>query len=91
MPCYIDGRPIEHYKGLFWPQPYEVRLLFAPTALDHGVTEDEVMWVMSHDPEHLYAIRRNTRDLDADTLYQTEATYASDLESRQSGIEIVLR
>ena len=49
------------------------------------------MWVTSQDPEHLYDIRRNTRDLDADTIYQTEATYASVLESRQSGIEIVLR
>ena len=27
MQCYIDGTPIEHYEGLFWPQPFEVRLV----------------------------------------------------------------
>ena len=91
MPCYIDERPLEHYGGLFWPQPYAVRLVFGPTALYRDVTEDEIKWVMSHEPEHLYAIRTNTEDPDADALYQTGATYASALESRRSGIEIVLR
>ena len=68
-----------------------MRLVFGPTALYRGVTEDEIKWVMSHEPEHLYAIRTNTEDPDADALYQTGTTYASALESRRSGIEIVLR
>ena len=52
MPCYIDERHLEHYGGLFWPQPYAVRLVFGPTALHSDVTEDEIEWVMSHEPEH---------------------------------------
>ena len=55
------------------------------------MTEDEIKWVMSHEPEPLYAIRTNTEYPDADALYQAGATYASALESRRSGIEIVLR
>ena len=55
------------------------------------MTSDEVKWVMSHDPERLYAIRSNNSDPYADELFQTEATYASALTSSQSGIEIALR
>ena len=59
LPCYDDGRPIEHYKGLFWPQPYEV-LLFAPTALDHGVTEYEGAGVTK--PGHGYRSETSKRE-----------------------------
>ena len=91
MPCYVDGCPLEHYEGLFWPRPYGVRLDFAGLVSEHSVTENEIRWVMSHAPEDLYAIRPNHPDLEADSIYETRATYASALETRESGIEIVLR
>ena len=91
MPCYEDGRPLEHYGELFWPQPYEVLPDFAESVSEHGITEDEIRRVMNIKPGNLDTIRPNRPDLEADSHYGTQATYAAALETNKSGIEIALR
>ena len=53
VPCYDNPHPIRHHRGLFWPHPLDVQVLFLPEALDRGVTESQIRWVMEHDPERL--------------------------------------
>lgn len=92
VPCYDNPHPITHHRGLFWPHPLNVQVLFLPQALDRGVTESQIRWVMEHDPEGLYAIRANKPNLDLDGIYGTVATYASALVPNSGGgIEIALR
>ena len=92
VPCYDDPYPITHYKGLFWPHPLYVEVLFLPEALDRGVTENQIKWVMEHELEDLYAIRENKPNSDLDGIYKTVATYASALVPKSGGgIEIALR
>lgn len=91
MPCYDDPRPLVHYQGLFWPHPETVRLDILPTAHRWGITEDEIRWVMEHEPRAALAFNGNDPDPDADEFHQTSATYAMVLEDENYLIEIVLR
>ncbi len=108
MPCYINATPATHHEArglagdtdwLYWPVPYEVvdinisKRIFDRGIADGGVTESEILWAISHDPDKLFAFRPNKENLDADGKFGgTRAIYASALEPyKGTGIEIALR
>ena len=81
---------------LYWPVPYEVveinisKRIFDRGIADGGVTESEILWAISHDPDKLFAFRPNKENLDADGKFGTYIrSYTVMREDRCSTLEKV--